>query len=200
MHRESGHVGNDVLYGGGQIHGGEGWDTIRGWGALFGEGGANRIYGSEGEDWIFGGDGHDWLFGMGGDDYLSGGAGHDWLDGGEGAYDRLFGGSGDDVLDPGPRRTYFRSVGNLTQELFLAEEIDAGTGTDIIVIRDDGRQLEGGSYRGIFQEYVFRFGDEDFKRAVARYLSGTTWTTPSPMTPTSGATIPFSAARVGHPV
>ncbi|MGO4706765.1 calcium-binding protein, partial [Microvirga sp. 2MCAF38] len=102
------------------VQGGEGRDTVRNIGQLWGKvsllggddlydgrggvisgivdlgSGDDTAYGGDGSETLLGGDGNDSISGSGGDDILDGGEGADTLDGGTGA-DELRGGAGDDV-------------------------------------------------------------------------------------------------------
>lgn len=75
---EGGTTGDDMVFGGGSLAGGEGRD------ALYGAAAGDNLDGGAERDFLSGGDGADTLFGGQGDDYLDGGAGTDALDGGDG--------------------------------------------------------------------------------------------------------------------
>lgn len=104
--------GNDTLYGWGgpnALDGGDGNDVLVGGDAadfMSGGNGFDSLYGAGGNDTADGGAGFDVLFGDGGNDQLHGGDGNDTLFGGDGNdrlmgenhYDVLRGGNGNDVL------------------------------------------------------------------------------------------------------
>ncbi len=112
--------GNDVLIvggGGGEVHGGSGYDEIGGGGGYtyndpqghpvlgtlvaYGDDGDDILHGSPWADVLSGGPGNDRIFGALGDDILAGNDGEDLLWGDEGN-DLLLGHSGNDDLRGGP--------------------------------------------------------------------------------------------------
>ncbi len=78
------------------LNGGEGDDSITGFGQLNGEAGDDMLKGGDHPQSITGGDGADQLYGGGGKDLLNGGAGEDLFVGGPGFEDTIDGG---DTLD-----------------------------------------------------------------------------------------------------
>ena len=87
-----GEAGNDDLNGGSagdQLYGGDGNDTLRGFG------GSDGLHGNAGDDTILGGDGNDFLYGFTGADSLYGEAGNDVIIGDAGD-DVIYAGDGDD--------------------------------------------------------------------------------------------------------
>jgi uncharacterized delta-60 repeat protein len=88
----------------GQVHGGDGNDTVRANSdadhpaVLFGDAGDDNLFTGDGRDSVYGGAGRDTVHAGNGPDLLSGGGGHDKLFG-QGGNDRIYGGAGDDRLD-----------------------------------------------------------------------------------------------------
>ena len=95
---------------------------------LFGNGHPNRLRGSRREDHIMAGGGRDRILGRAGADMLQGGKGNDLIRGGRGA-DRIDGNAGNDRI--------FGGRGNdLIYDVFARAYIDAGPGTNYVVVRD----------------------------------------------------------------
>lgn len=93
--------GNDLVgagFGADTVFGGDGNDSITGYGVFFGSpAGSIGVIGADGPDLLFGGRGDDTIDGGGGADQIYGGADNDTIDGGRGI-DRLCGGAGNDRL------------------------------------------------------------------------------------------------------
>jgi Ca2+-binding RTX toxin-like protein len=103
------HVDNLIL------NGGEGNDSISGFGQLNGGAGDDMLVGGNYAQTINGGDGNDQLYGGGGDDVLNGGAGEDLL----------VGGPGNDIINGGD------TLGNIEWDTIL---VSGTSGNDIIEI------------------------------------------------------------------
>lgn len=135
--RIDGGAGNDAIYAGGELSGGDGNDTLGCTAAvgcrLAGGPGNDMLQTGAGDDVIDGGAGNDELYGLGGDDLLDGGPGDDTLRGdfaegvpGSGD-DTLRGGSGADDLYGGPGK----------------DRLDAGAGADLVLSLDYARDTIG---------------------------------------------------------
>ena len=149
--------GNDWLYGGGTLLGGDGDDDLEcerttpciaagsaGDDEMLGGGEDDDLDGGAGNDDLIGLAGNDVLNGGAGDDKLSGdyaegvpGAGNDTLRGGDGA-DRLHGGFGEDVLEAGEGSDAVIALNS------ARDAIDCGTGRDSLLRdREDPRKPAG---------------------------------------------------------
>lgn len=140
-------------------------------GALFGQGGDDRILGGPGQDMLEGRAGHDRLYGLGGHDSLAGGVGNDTLSGDDGddtlsggdGDDRLFagsdadslsGGAGDDRLQSGPGAGGVLT-GGAGADLFM---VDPAGQTVVTDFDPAGGDLLG--FGGLYTEF------EDFRAAI----------------------------------
>lgn len=143
--------GNDLVYGGGYLSGGNGNDRLHGRGVLFGDdgndvlSGGGDLNGGNGDDRLYGNTGHDWLSGGAGNDRLYGNSGNDSLYGGDGD-DQLFGGYGNDDMfgNGGDDRLWGSWGSNLLEGGDGNDFIWGGSGRDILIGGLGIDNLQGG--------------------------------------------------------
>lgn len=127
-------------------------------GALYGDGGNDRLYGYTGNDTLYGGEGNDELEGAAGNDILDGGAGDDHLYGGDGS-DVLYGGDGDDLLF-GRVSNYSYLEGDTGSDVLYGDAgndyLQGATGDDVLVGGTGNDLLRGEEGQDL---YLFGRGD-----------------------------------------
>lgn len=165
-----GYAGNDIIEvsgSAGELHGGDGYDT------LIGGSYADELYGENDDDY---------LLGEGGNDTLEGGNGHDWLDGGTGN-DTLYGGSGDDtfLFGVGYGDDFIERTATNNDQVIFDSSVDP---EDIILVRttaptersDIVFEISGTSDSLTVEDMFSKNGSWLYRIQTFKFSDGTVWT------------------------
>jgi len=112
---------------------------------IAGSSGDDVIHGGDGDDVIYGGDGDDTIYGEDGDDVIDGGPGADVIDGGDGDDTISYAGDTEGVdvnLSDANPESGGQAEGDAISDV---ENIEGGTGDDVLTGDDGSNVLEGGA-------------------------------------------------------